>query len=105
MHASSGRMVAVCLSTLLCAGCAAHGALHASPDESKPHISWELRSGADEGDEEFLCGSAQLGKPCALAASPGKRRTLAVVLRFDQGWIKRAALLMVRGAILALMAA
>lgn len=79
MHASSGRMVVVCLSTLLSAGCAPHGALHVAPDESKPHISWELRSGADEGDEEFVCGSAQPGKPCVLAASPGKRRTLAVV--------------------------
>lgn len=74
--------MAACVSVFLGAGCATHGVVHVAPDESRPHISWELRSGPNEGDEEFVCGSAQPGKPCVLAATTEKNRRLATVHLF-----------------------
>jgi hypothetical protein len=73
------RAAAVCLSVALGAGCASHGEVHVAPDESKPHISWEVRSGPNSGDEDFVCGSAQPRKPCVLTAGSEKPRTLAAV--------------------------
>jgi hypothetical protein len=62
-------------------GCATHVPDHVAADESRPHISWELRSGND-GDEEFICGSEEPAKPCVLAASTEKNRVLATVRLF-----------------------
>jgi hypothetical protein len=73
------RVAVVCLSLTLAAGCAGHGEVHVAPDESKPHISWEIRSGANEGDEELICGSGEPGRPCVLAAITDSRRMLATV--------------------------
>ena len=69
MRAPAFRLALAYFPALLAAGCASHGEVHVAPDESKPHISWELRSGRSEGDEEFVCGPARPGKPCVLAAS------------------------------------
>src|SRR5262245_57320067 len=77
--AMHSRVAAVCVSVALSAGCAGHGEVHVAPDESKPHISWEIRSGTNVGAENFICGSAQPGTPCVLAASTEDRRTLATV--------------------------
>jgi len=30
--------------------CAAHGVTHTAPDESRPHISWEIRTGRTTGE-------------------------------------------------------
>ena len=50
-------------------GCAQHGVVHTASDESRPHISWELRAGRVEGDEKLVCGSVSPGVACVLAAS------------------------------------
>jgi hypothetical protein len=81
MSAMHRRVIMACLPLLLCARCATHGVAHVAPDESRPHISWEIRSGSNEGDEDFMCGSAQPG-PCMLTASTEKNRTLATVHLF-----------------------
>jgi hypothetical protein len=63
-------------------GCAGHGPAHVAPDESRPHITWEIRAGGDEGDAELICGSSQPGKPCVLQASTEKTPSLATVRLF-----------------------
>jgi len=65
----------------LCAACASHGSVHNSPDESRPHISWEIRSGAG-GDADFVCRSSQPGKACAIPASTDKTARLATLRLF-----------------------
>jgi hypothetical protein len=65
------------------AGCATaavnRGVVHTAPDESQPHISWELRTGGDSGQREFVCGSSQPSRPCALPASTERRQTVATI--------------------------
>lgn len=64
----------------MCAGCAAsHGAVHVAPDESRPHITWEIRTGGDDGDRDFVCGSSQPAKSCVLPASTDKVPTAATL--------------------------
>ena len=79
MQSSPRSVLTACLAALFIAGCASGGGVHVAPDESKPHITFELRSGGSEGDESFVCGSVEPGKPCVLAAGTGKGQTLAVV--------------------------
>jgi hypothetical protein len=55
---------------------------HVAPDESRPHVSWEIRAGGEFGDAGFVCGTAQPGKPCVLAAAAEKTRTLVTVQMF-----------------------
>ncbi|HXW07571.1 MAG TPA: hypothetical protein VD833_20215 [Vicinamibacterales bacterium] len=74
-----GREAVLCVSIVVGAGCARPGEVHVAPDESKPHLSWEIRSGTGEGDGAFVCGSAQPGRPCVLAASTAESQTLAAV--------------------------
>jgi hypothetical protein len=64
---------------LAAAGCASHGVVHDAPDESRPHISWEIRTGGETGDDDLACGSGEAPGPCVFAASTEERRTLATV--------------------------
>ena len=65
---------------VVCAACAArHGADHVAPDESRPHISWEIRAGGDIGDGDFVCASGDSAQPCVIRASTDKAPTLATV--------------------------
>jgi hypothetical protein len=68
---------------LLIAACVAAGCgsrvPHVAPDESRPHITWEIRTGGDQGTAEFVCGSSQPSRPCVLAASSAERRGLVTV--------------------------
>ena len=73
------HQVGVVLAMLSAMSCAGHGVAHVAPDESRPHISWEIRSGGSEGDRDFICGSAQPAKRCALAASTERDSTLAAL--------------------------
>lgn len=69
-----------CLFWPLALGCAAgHGEVHVAPDESQPHISWEIRSGGQGGDGALVCGSSQPAQTCLLAASTPKSSTLATL--------------------------
>jgi hypothetical protein len=64
----------------VCTGaCARRRVTHVAPDESKPHISWEIRAGGDMGDADLVCESSQGNRRCALDASTDKRRSLATV--------------------------
>jgi hypothetical protein len=62
-------IVTCCLLSALSAACAAHHPTHVAPDESQPHITWEIRSGGDLGDEILMCGSPEPSRQCVLSAS------------------------------------
>ena len=76
------RPPALCLLVLPLVGCASHGVAHVAPDESRPHISWEIRTGGGDGDADFVCGSSQPSKPCVLSASTEQSRALVTVHLF-----------------------
>ena len=63
----------------IAAACGGHRVAHVAPDESRPHITWEIRSGGDRGDEELVCGSLQPSQECVLVASTADRRSLVTV--------------------------
>lgn len=64
---------------VFCAGCAGHGTAHVAPNESLPHITWEIRSGGDSGDAEFVCGSDKQAARCVLPASTPENQTMVTV--------------------------
>ena len=68
--------------SVLAAACAAHGVPHVAPDESQPHVTWEVRMGGYTGDSRFVCGSSDPSKPCVLTASGGQRGTAVTVRLF-----------------------
>ena len=59
--------------------CASHKVPHTAPDESLPHITWEIRTGGEEGEERIACQSAQPRVECTLAASSKERQELATI--------------------------
>ena len=63
----------------LAAACGGHRVAHVAPDESRPHITWEIRTGGDIADDDFVCGSSQPSRECVLAASTVDRRSLVTV--------------------------
>lgn len=65
--------------SMLAAACAGHGVPHVAPDESQPHVTWEIRTGGYAGDARFVCGSSDPSKPCVLAASATQRGTAVTV--------------------------
>jgi hypothetical protein len=82
MTTVNSRVVIWALLIPVWAGCGTHGVPHVAPDESRPHVSWEIRAGGEFGDAGFVCGTAQPGKPCVLAAAAEKTRTLVTVQMF-----------------------
>jgi hypothetical protein len=46
-----------------------------APDESKPHITWEIRSRESGGGSRIVCGSTEPSRPCVLAASANRQGT------------------------------
>ena len=77
MTPNSGR--ALLIPFCVAAACGGHRVAHVAPDESRPHITWEIRTDGDTGDEEFVCGSSQRTRECVLAASTADRQSLATV--------------------------
>jgi hypothetical protein len=72
------RAAALALLLTALASCAEHRVEHVAPDESRPHITWEIRR---DRDRESVCGSAEPGRPCELLAStPGQPSSVAVHL-------------------------
>ena len=55
--------------------CAGNRVPHVAPDESRPHITWEIRSRDGGGGPRFVCGSIQPSRPCVLAASASPQGT------------------------------
>ena len=64
----------------LAGSCAVDRVPHVAPDESRPHITWELRDGGES--ERFVCGSTEPSRPCGLVASTGERSNEATVRLF-----------------------
>ena len=74
------RAIALSLLVLVLMGCAEHGrAVHVAPDESKPHVGWEIRTGGQEGERELACGSAKSSAPCELSATLPDRPSVVTV--------------------------
>ena len=74
------RAIALSLPVLVLMGCAEHGgAVHVAPDESKPHVSWEIRTGGQGGERELTCGSDKPSVPCELSAALPDRPSAATV--------------------------
>ena len=71
---SASRVIGALLCMALSSGCGNHAVTHTAPDESRPHYSWEIRSGG--ADERVVCTSAQPNTECVLQA--GSRVTLHV---------------------------
>lgn len=65
-------LIPFCIAT----ACGGHRVAHVAPDESRPHISWEIRTGGAIGDNDVVCGSSQPSRECVLAASAAERRSL-----------------------------
>lgn len=65
--------------TCISAACSGHRVPHVAPDESRPHITWEIRSGGDLGDDRLVCGSSQPSLQCVLTASTADRPSLTAV--------------------------
>jgi hypothetical protein len=72
-----------CRSSLLIAAAivaaCGHRVPHVAPDESRPHITWEIRTGGDLGRARFVCGSSQPSRACVLAASAAEQPSLTTV--------------------------
>lgn len=60
--------------------CGAHRARHTAPDESQPHITWEIRTGGPQGEAQQVCESAQPKPACTIPPSPEKRRFATIHL-------------------------
>ena len=61
-------------------GCGGSKVIHTAPDESRPHITWEIRTGGEYGDADLVCGSAKPGQACVLP-SGASARPATVMLR------------------------
>ena len=57
------------LPLLFSAACGGNAPVHTTPDQSRPHITWEIRTGGEFGDDEFVCGSAKPAARCTLTAN------------------------------------
>ena len=64
---------------VLGAACGSRPTVHTAPDESRPHITWEISVGGEFGDANVVCGSAKPGALCMLPASAPSRRTLSTL--------------------------
>jgi hypothetical protein len=65
---------------VLSAACGGRPAtIHFAPDESRPHITWEIRTGGEFGDAQFVCGSSQPGAACRLTASRPEQPTVVML--------------------------
>jgi hypothetical protein len=64
---------------LVSVACATPGVKHMPTNESRPHISWEIRAGGDEGNKVVVCRSGDGRATCVLSASTDRDRSLATV--------------------------
>ena len=56
--------------------CGAHRPAHTAPDESQPHITWDIRAGGDGGEERRICASAEPQPRCVFAGATTASRPL-----------------------------
>lgn len=96
------RLSVVIVAALLASGCGGTGVIHHAPDESQPHISWEIRTGGADGDDRAVCRSTDAAPACTLTAGsmvmlrllfhPAERQTNylgAWRAPFLQGWTEK----------------
>ena len=96
------RLSVFVVAALLANGCGGTGVIHTAPDESQPHISWEIRTGGGDGDARAVCRSTDPAPKCALTAGsmvmlrllfhPAERQTNylgAWRAPFLQGWTEK----------------
>jgi hypothetical protein len=79
MRSNSRPALTVHAALFLTAACSGHRVAHVAPDESRPHITWEIRTGGRLGDDDVVCGSVAPSRPCLLPASTRDRPVLATV--------------------------
>ena len=90
------------VAALLANGCGGTGVIHTAPDESQPHISWEIRTAAPDGDDRAVCRSSDAAPACTLPGGamvmlrvlfhPAERQTNylgAWRAPFLQGWTEK----------------
>jgi hypothetical protein len=65
------------VSAVMSAACGTRGTVHTAPDESRPHITWEISIGGEFGDATVVCGSAKPTAACTLPPSTPGRPTLS----------------------------
>ena len=82
MRFSNHLRLLSCVLLPVSGACAAHGVTHTAPDESRPHISWEIRTGGTNGDDDLVCASSLPSPICVLVASTEQTRALATVHLF-----------------------
>src|SRR5688572_9054183 len=75
MMLSSSRLALV--GALLSTACGGRGTVHTAPDESRPHITWEISMGGEFGDATVVCGSAKPTATCILPVSTPSQPTLS----------------------------
>jgi hypothetical protein len=75
------HILLICLATLA-GGCAVDRVAHVAADESRPHVTWEIREGGDLGDDRFVCGSTEPARQCVLVASTEERPNEATLRLF-----------------------
>jgi hypothetical protein len=69
----------VIIGALLSAACGSRGTVHTAPDESRPHITWDISIGGEFGEGTVVCGSTKPGVACVLPASTPSRPTLSAL--------------------------
>ena len=74
--------IVLALLTLVAGGCGETRVKHVAPDESRPHVTWEIREGGESGDERLVCGSTEPSRPCALAGGTGQAANESTVRLF-----------------------
>lgn len=65
------------VAALLSAACGSRGTVHTAPNESRPHITWEISVGGEFGDATVVCGSAKPTASCLVPVSTPARPTLS----------------------------
>ena len=70
MRTSRAALVALILAS---ASCSTRLATPAAPGGARPRISWEIRTGGDDGDARLACESSQRPPSCSLEASTDER--------------------------------
>lgn len=73
------RLTPILLVVLFVQGCGGHRVVHTAPDESQPHITWEIRTGGEEGEERLACEAGQPQPQCELSASSTDRREMTTI--------------------------
>ena len=77
-----GSRIVLVLLTLVAGGCAQTRVEHVAPDESRPHVTWEIREGGESGDERLVCDSTGPSRRCALAPGTAQAANESTVRLF-----------------------